>query len=243
MGDGGALNPAAVRNGATSSNWSGYVATAAAGTYTQINGDWHVPSVSGEVGKTTYSSYWVGVDGWGSADVVQAGTEQEVTTISFFGTPWVFTTYYPWYEWYPAGEVRVPNFQVNPGDEIFLWVTHGYDYSRGYVDGLFWFENITARTYTTPFTTAPAGAVFVGNSAEWVMERPTVNGSLADLSNYGVTTMCGAYVWQPSSTSWKVFNQVPGFEVSMYNGSNLLSSAWWLLPGAQCLVFDWNAFK
>jgi hypothetical protein len=91
--DGGALNPAAVRNGVTSSNWSGYVATAAAGTYTQINGDWHVPSVTGEVGKTTYSAYWVGVDGWGSADVVQAGTEQEVTTISCFGSNWVFTRY------------------------------------------------------------------------------------------------------------------------------------------------------
>jgi hypothetical protein len=111
------------------------------------------------------------------------------------------------------------------------------------VDATFWFENITAGTYTTPFTTAPAGATFVGNSAEWVMERPTVGGSLADLSDYGVTTMCGAYVWQPSSTSWKVFNQVPGFEVSMYNGSTLLSSAWWLFPGSQCLTFDWNAFR
>ncbi len=40
---------------------------------------------------------------------------------------------------------------------------------------------------TTSFSiTAPKGTSLVGNSAEWIVERPTVNGSLASLTDYKV---------------------------------------------------------
>jgi hypothetical protein len=237
----GELSNTAVQN-ATSNNWSGYVAQGGGAVYTDVNGKWTVPAVKGELGTTTYSSLWVGLDGWGSSDVVQAGTEQQAVTFSFFGIQWSFGTYYAWYEYYPDYEKQISNFQVNPGDEVWAWVRHGYDYVQNRVDGSFWLENLTAGTYTFQTEAPPAGSNFLGNSAEWVMERPSLNGKLTDLSDYTLASMFGAYVWQSSTNKWVVFNQVPNFEVSMYNGSTLLSSASYIFPGTECMLFGWYAF-
>ena len=50
-----------------------------------------------------YASEWVGIDGWNSADVLQAGTETQVTEILWFRIKNV----YVWWEWFPSGEVAI----------------------------------------------------------------------------------------------------------------------------------------
>jgi hypothetical protein len=57
-----------------SSNWSGYATDS--GTYTSVSSSWVVPSVSCNNG-TTYSSFWVGLDGYNSNSVEQTGTESD----------------------------------------------------------------------------------------------------------------------------------------------------------------------
>src|SRR5208282_6716625 len=58
----------------------------------------------------------------------------------------------------------------------------------------------------------PSGTSLIGNSAEWVVERPEVGGSLATLTNYvwDNLTYCYAYTW--AGTKWE-----PGS-----TGSNLI---------------------
>ena len=55
--------------------------------------------------------------------------------------------------------------------------------------------NLTTSMYTYNYT--PRGTTNVGGSeAEWIMERPTVNGSLGELANYNSARMSNAYARQ-----------------------------------------------
>jgi Peptidase A4 family len=85
----------------SSNNWSGFELSATAGTFDWVSGMWHVPSVSGESNTITFSSYWVGLDGDGITDLVQAGTEQENLTLKFFGVQWSISYYYAWTQFLP----------------------------------------------------------------------------------------------------------------------------------------------
>lgn len=78
---------------ATSSNWSGSVLFIGGGdSFSWISGSWTVPHVyqSPVTGGTEYSSAWLGLDGDGSGDVMQAGTETDSDG-----------TCYAWFEWFP----------------------------------------------------------------------------------------------------------------------------------------------
>jgi hypothetical protein len=51
-----------------STNWSGFAVTAPTGSVSNVEGSWIVPAVSRSRGST-YSSYWVGIDGYSSSTV------------------------------------------------------------------------------------------------------------------------------------------------------------------------------
>jgi Peptidase A4 family len=91
----------------TSANWAGYAATG--GTYTSVSASWTEPSVSCAAGETSYSSFWVGLDGDTSSTVEQIGTSADCQN----GTP----TYYAWYEMYPklSGQLSI---SVAPGASV-----------------------------------------------------------------------------------------------------------------------------
>lgn len=95
---------------ATSSNWSGSVAGPPANrTFGWIEGQWTVPNPHAPATGSYFASEWVGIDGWGSGDVLQAGTETEIVDIGFFKVSQV----YPWWEWFPSGEVAITNLPVS----------------------------------------------------------------------------------------------------------------------------------
>ena len=175
---------AAADSNGTSTNWSGYVllnsqTSRTTASFYYLIADYVVPVAEQAFGSCTggwdWSSSWVGIDGYNSNDVLQAGTEQDAycsgsTTSSYYSA---------WYEWYPYGEVRIGSFPVSPGDDLFVEVwstsaTAGHAYIVNYN---------TNETVNLAFS-APSGTTLKGNSAEWVVERPTVGGSLATLTNY-----------------------------------------------------------
>lgn len=168
----------------TSSNWSAYVDTTSAGGYGStsfywVAGDFVIPVATQAYGACTggwdYSSSWVGIDGWGSGDVLQAGTESDA-----YCSGGSKSSYYSaWYEWYPFGSVRISSLPVAPGDDMFVEVwstssTQGYAYLVNYN---------TNQSVVIGFS-APSGTHLIGNSAEWVVERPGVGCCLATLTNY-----------------------------------------------------------
>src|SRR5262249_15609545 len=107
-------------------HWCGYAISSPGVQYQYVMGDWNVPAVTPQPGSffspwyLNYSSVWVGLDGFGTPDVVQAGTEQDTRTIA--GT--TATNYYAWTENYPAGTLGA-QINVNPGDIVYVYVWVG----------------------------------------------------------------------------------------------------------------------
>jgi hypothetical protein len=168
----------------TSGNWSGFVnlngltSYNTSSSYSFITSDFVIPVVKKIVCNSQWvvSSQWVGIDGYSNADVLQAGTEADAYCNPTFGPS---TSYYAWFEWYPYNEVR-SSVQVSPGDDMYVNVwdtspTTGYAYIENQNTGV-------AQEY---YLTAPKGTSLIGNSAEWILEAPSNEGSttLADYNN------------------------------------------------------------
>jgi hypothetical protein len=161
----------------TSTNWSGAVSFAAKGdTATYVIGQWTVPDVVAPGLGSYYCASWVGIDGDGSPDVLQAGTECDVISFGFFTAKQT----YVWWEWYPNYEVQIANFPVTSGDVMFCAICVHSDTEAG-----FYLTNLTTGASTSFTKTAPQGTTLVGNCAEWIVEAPTVNGGQSALARYG----------------------------------------------------------
>jgi hypothetical protein len=202
----------------------------------------------------TTSSFWIGLDGWGTSNVVQAGTRQDVVTGTTFGGAFTINAYYPWAEWFPYSEMRLTGLSVTAGDELIgaVWVGGPTDTAHPLGSyGYYYLENTTTHTYVRSYVTAPPIIIFGnclfacdpfrGASAEWVMERPTVNGSLLDLSNYGNAVMTNGFAVQASGKLVYPSSSEPSVvSVTMVNGSTKLSTARPIWDGLS--VFTWLAF-
>lgn len=164
----------------TSINWSGYAAFNQTGfdsnqdnpilapdTITYVTGTWKVPAVNPSSGNT-YSSAWVGIDGYTSNTVEQIGTEQDV----YNGQP----VYYAWYEMYPKMSKTIRGFVVQPGDTITASVT--------YSGGKFILTMTSSYNNQTFTITQKANRQMERSSAEWIMEAPW-SGGVLPLANFG----------------------------------------------------------
>jgi hypothetical protein len=168
----------------TSSNWSGYaeltsLTSLATGVVSEVHGSWTVPAVTGAAkGKTTYSSLWVGIDGYADGTVEQLGTEQDWSHGS--------AQYYAWYEMYPSASHYITNVSVHPGDSITASVNY---------DGTNFNLSLTNNTTHETFSISQAGSGFDRSSAEWIAEAPSI-GSVLPLANFGTASFsnCGATI-------------------------------------------------
>jgi hypothetical protein len=165
------------RNG-TSANWSGYAVykdgsgkgknAIPATTFSDVQGSWVVPTVIGGGSSNTYSSAWVGIDGYNDGTVEQIGTEQDWSNGS--------AVYYAWYEMYPRGAYKIKGFSVSAGDTITARVQ--------YLSKNSFRLTITNVTTDDSFSTTQSSGSAQRLSAEWVMEAPWMGGVLP-LANFG----------------------------------------------------------
>jgi hypothetical protein len=141
----------------TSTNWSGYVASGAGQSFSDVKGTWVQPTVTCTKPATGYSSFWVGIGGSApsSAGLEQIGTSADCRD----GTP----VYSAWWEILPAASVAIP-FTPAPGDSITGEVA------------------ITGTAVTLTLTDTTSGATFTNTvtvaapdttSADWIAEAPS----------------------------------------------------------------------
>jgi hypothetical protein len=236
----------------STNNWSGFELNGAAGTYDWVSGMWNVPSVTGESNTHTYSLLWVGLDGDGITDLVQAGTGQENIDMNLGWIQFSFSSYYAWTEFLPQQPTlqQIANFPIHPGDEIFVEVFIGN--AGGGPDltgffGQFWIENLTTSQSTIVYTPR-GGTTVVGSEAEWIMERTELiaaNGttSFPDLADYGSATMFNAWARRSNSPRHQGYVSYQGdtnVQITMVNGSDTLST---VAPiDAVSMRFSWQAF-
>ncbi len=149
-----------------SDNWSGYADVG--GPFTQVQGTFNVPNLY--VAPTqTDTSEWVGIDGATNSSLIQAGVREEYDPT----TSLVYTR--AWYEILPAPETPIPSLAVSTGDVVTVRIWQ--------VSGSIWniivADDTTGQSYGTELAYTGPGA-----SAEWIVEAPTVSGSIATLGDF-----------------------------------------------------------
>lgn len=145
--------PARLISNSTSLNWSGYASINS--TFTDVKGSWVQPAATCN-GKSTYSSFWLGLDGYSSSTVEQIGTEADCSK----GKP----VYYAWWELFPGASRLINFFTVTPG------VTYTAEVQT---DG----NNVTLTlsgggNQPESLTLGLDGASL--SSAEWIAEAPSM---------------------------------------------------------------------
>jgi type II secretory pathway pseudopilin PulG len=166
-------------------NWSGFVNT---NTLTKYNtktsfyyivSDFNVPAVTVPScdGGWDWEVSWNGIDGNQDGNALLQGGSSSQAYCS--GTTNA-TNYYAWVEWFPAYDI-IKEFAVNPGDDLFVetWDTSA---TQGYV----YLVDETTGTSGIYGLTPNGGAGLIGNSAEYIVERPCCRTGTNDypLANY-----------------------------------------------------------
>jgi hypothetical protein len=158
--------PGATKALEQSSNWSGVAVTG--GSYTRATGSWIVPKVKITTGNR-YAADWVGIGGYSTNDLIQAGTSEE----SIGG----HANYYAWTEILPAPESQISGFAVHPGDSMTV------DVNQVSVGN--WTITVTDHT-TGQTSTKNLNYASTHASAEWIHEAPTVGGGQARLASTSI---------------------------------------------------------
>ena len=158
-----------------SSNWSGYAATGSTGEFTSVSSSWVQPALTC-TSKTTYSSYWVGLDGYSNSALEQTGTEADCISGK--------AVYGAWWEVLPAAETAY-SVTVKAGDSLSASV-------KDNGNGTFTMTLTDSTEGWTKTTTHAGSSGYQDSSAEVIAEATEVNGSIAKLSDFGTVTFTNA---------------------------------------------------
>jgi hypothetical protein len=201
-------------NAAASQNWSGYAAHAK--TYKKISASWAEPAAHC-TGSRTFSSFWVGLDGYNSPTVEQTGSEVDCRS--------GHARYYAWYEMYPAPPV---NFRspVHPGDHFTGSVTFtgGGHYTLA-------LQDTTQGWSHTVHKTQNGGN---NSSAEVIAEAPsTLGGGILPLTNFGTAHFSNAKV------NGAAMGSANPTKIIMVNGSGRAKATVTALAGGTAFSAKW----
>jgi len=159
------------------SNWSGYIVASdiqnRSPVVSSVSASWTVPEIKPSE-NNTFSSVWVGIGGYGEDTLIQTGTAQECINGKF--------VYYAWYELVPDSLVHIPNIHVQAGDAVTASISLINENTNT------WSIKIADITRNQRFQTT---VVYNSSrwSAEWIVERPKVNGALSTLADFGNVTL------------------------------------------------------
>jgi hypothetical protein len=219
--------------GQESPNWSGYVIPSSSQLFTEVSGDWTVPSLNCAATPNAGDSIWVGIGGvlWPTGGTSGVLLQTGVATNCVDGVQQDFG----WWEEFPSvpnHEEAFSSFPVSPGDSIAAsvyqgttgaWETRVDDLSTGLsgvmVTGEGW-GVMSDGSSTFPEQGSTAGLSYSGGyTAEWVVEDYELSsGALASFADYGTVSFAGLTT---SLTSWSL---TPNEAVEMIQGGVVLST-------------------
>jgi hypothetical protein len=190
---------------ACSGCWSGYIATSgSSSTYTFAEAIYAEPGVYSTSCNPNAAIMWAGLGGYGKSNLAQDGT-----SVNWSG----FGQHQSWYEILPNYAVAEPVFG-HPGYSFTAQVnrigtSNGfnfnlYDSYSGY--------GINFQVY---------GPGFDGSTADFIVERPSVNNTYQWLTNYVWVRFLDAYV--NGTGPGHGVGSYPNTNISMWNGPNLLA--------------------
>jgi hypothetical protein len=162
-------------NAVFSTNWSGYAAHGK--TYKQISANWVEPT-GHCTASNTFSSFWVGLDGFTSHAVEQTGSEVDCISGQ--------ARYFGWFEMFPKAPVNFSD-PVHPGDQFTGSVT----FNGGGRYTLVLSDTTQGWSHTVHKTSTRGN----NSSAEVIAEAPSnFNGTVLPLTNFGTAHFSNAMV-------------------------------------------------
>jgi hypothetical protein len=163
---------------ATSTNWAGYVdVVKAPRPGPELEAVLVVPQFDNHDSKFDMISFWTGFDGFNNNHILQAGVDCFID-----GSNRSNNGCYTFAEYYPDATIGL--FNVSIGDVIGLFSFHEPDGSGGGFYVFNWTNGDVAGVANNFFCNVPAcpsADPYTGDSAEWIVEAPQVNGQLAPL--------------------------------------------------------------
>lgn len=167
----------ATSNGGTvpivdSFNWSGYAVPFTKSVPIAISGSWIVPTLAPQYLNSpaaSYSSAWIGFDGYTSSTVEQMGTESDFIN--------GVQSNYLWVEMFPAGPFVFSGAGTipNAGDRIQCIIQSCGDSLHFRMFAINWTQ---CTAICVPEAISTAASPVALSSAEWIVEAPFDNGIL-----------------------------------------------------------------
>jgi hypothetical protein len=191
-------------------NWAGNVDHNAA--YTHAMAEWWVPGAINGFGS--YSSAWVGVGLGGSWEnpnynypLVQGGSESDSGCGLFHNIPCASFAWIEVWPWEPYLR-RINQLNDIAGHLLFMHVsfTHNNAINWGYMH---WHVVDLSRNIDLYFSEDRYGTRPDGHT-EFIAERPTVNGALPNLANFGAVTFENAQSYAPA-LGWRGVGNLPHY--------------------------------
>lgn len=136
-----------------SSNWSGYAVKSSSHSVTSETATFKVPTAHKP--PPGYASTWVGIGGFTTHDLIQAGVSESTSS----------PRYFPWYEMLPASATPISK-PASPGDNITVTITKAGTnrWTISMTDAGRWSWIKTFSYHSSQ------------SSAEWILEAPFING-------------------------------------------------------------------
>src|SRR5215472_13037487 len=200
-------------NVAASQNWSGYAAHTR--SYRKISASWVEPTAHCTASRT-FSSFWVGLDGYNSQSVEQTGSEVDCSGGR--------ARYSSWYEMFPAFPVNFSN-TVRPGDHFSGSVT--FTGSGHYTLVL----KDTTQGWSHTVHKTRTGARH--SSAEVIAEAPSSSGGILPLTNFGTARFSNAKV------NGAAMGRANPTKIIMVNGSGRAKDSVSRLSGGTAFSVKW----
>ncbi len=157
-----------------SSNWSGYI-TQDGSSYSGVSGTFVMPQLSYS-STLAANATWVGIGGRTTSDLIQAGVYEIANADG--------ATYQAWYELLPDNSTSV-DLSVHPGDSVSVAILETSQDTWNIVIS----NNTTGKQFEKTVTYNSSLS-----SAEWIQERPEVDGSFSNLSGFTPVQFTGATV-------------------------------------------------
>lgn len=164
-------NSAIIKSG----TWSGYIINNEYNgnhPVTSITAKWKIPEVDANH-SDAYSSAWIGIGDQSEKTLIQIGTEHDSLSRK--------ENYRAWYEILPALSITITDFTMNPGDTIFASIELADAYQSIWIIQLN--DTSNGKTFTKSIQYNS-----IRSSGEWIVERPTVNGRVSSLTDFGKIT-------------------------------------------------------
>jgi Peptidase A4 family len=174
--------------------------------------------------------FWVGLDGYGNGQVLQAGTAVTVNGNT--------VNHWAWTEWYPNSAVQITNFPVAPGNVITCLVCAPQS-DHGFVSMM----NERTQQAVSVGLTPPPGITSIGASAEWIVEG--ISDDLIPFDLFPLPIALDAIIFGGASAGTKnhSFDMQPkGFTTNIVgNGGAALTQA--LIGSPSAAIVFWEGLS